>query len=79
MGIVSLSYFATDGNFGDADKITIVDTTTWTEDDWDMIDQASDNERYLAARTISEWIEEGRGDSHDEYFERLGIERKTSS
>lgn len=79
MGIVSLSYFAADGNFGDADKITIIDTTTWTEDDWDMIDQAQDHERYLAARTISEWIESGRGDDYNDYFERLGIERKTSS
>jgi hypothetical protein len=79
MGIVSLSYFAGDGNFGDADKITIIDTTTWTEEDWYMIDQVSDGERYLAARTISEWIEDGRGDDYDAYFERLGIERKTSS
>lgn len=71
-----LSYFAKDGNYGDADGITVIDTTAWLDSDFEMIEAASDEFRPLAARTISEWIEAGRGVEFDEYFERLGIERE---
>lgn len=71
----SLSYFAKDGNYGDADGIIVVDTTEWSESDFEMVERASDENRPLAARTVSEWIDAGRTDQYDEYFERLGIER----
>jgi hypothetical protein len=73
--ITSLTYFAKDGNYGDAAGLTVVDTTDWTDDDFEMLDYVGDERRVLAAQTISEWIEKGRTDEYDEFFERLGIER----
>lgn len=73
--ITSLTYFAKDGNYGDAAGLTVVDTTDWTDDDFQMLDYVSDDLRVLAAQTISEWIEKGRTDEYDEFFGRLGIER----
>lgn len=70
-----LSYFAKDGNYGDASGITIIDTVLWDESDFGMVEQASDEDRALVARLISEWIGSGRTDEYDEYFERLGIEK----
>lgn len=32
-------YFAQDGNYGTADEIEIVDTSNWTEEMWDLIDE----------------------------------------
>lgn len=73
--MTQLSYFAKDGNYGNADGITVIDTTDWSDADFEMLDMVSDEDRPLAARTISEWIADGRSDSYNEYFERLGIER----
>ena len=73
--VTSLSYFAKDGNYGDANGIIVVDTSEWTDSDFEMLDGVSDWDRPLAARTISEWIEGGRTDEYDGYFERLGISR----
>lgn len=73
--ITSITYFAKDGNYGDAAGVTIIDTSDWTDSDFEMLDGVSDENRPLAARTISDWIEGGRTDEYDEYFERLGIER----
>jgi hypothetical protein len=73
--ITSLTYFAKDGNYGDAAGVTILDTSDWTDTDFEMLDGVSDEERPLAARTISEWIETGRTDNYDEYFEKLGVVR----
>jgi hypothetical protein len=73
--ITSITYFAKDGNYGDAAGVTIIDTSDWTDTDFEMLDGVSDEERPLAARTISEWIENGRNDEYDEYFERLNITR----
>jgi hypothetical protein len=73
--ITSLTYFAKDGNYGDAAGVTILDTSDWTDTDFEMLDGVSDEERPLAARTISEWIETGRTDNYDEYFKRLGVVR----
>lgn len=50
-------YFAQDGNFGDATELIIVDTTNWTEADWEMIEDAYDGERATIAERIS--IERG--------------------
>lgn len=72
---ISLTYFAKDGNYGDAVGVTIIDTSGWTDSDFELLDSVSDEQRPLAARTISEWMESGRTDEFDEYFERLGIVR----
>lgn len=75
MTVTSLTYFATDGNYGDAAGLTVVDTSDWGDSDFEMLDHVSDDRRILAAQTISEWIEKGRTNEYDEYFESLGIER----
>lgn len=74
-GIKSLHYFAEDGSYGHAGGLTVVDTTEWEESDFDLVEQASDLNRPLAARAISDWIEAGRSDKKTEAFmESLGLE-----
>lgn len=46
-------YFATDGNYGDANGLVLVDTTNWTEDDWLLIEDAHDSERADMAERIT--------------------------
>lgn len=40
---MSTTYFAADGSYGDATDITIVDTSDWTQTDWDHVEAASDH------------------------------------
>jgi len=47
-------YFAQDGNWGSAEEILLVDTTNWTEEDWQLIDDATDSERGQIAQRLSE-------------------------
>lgn len=47
-------YFAQDGNYGDAEEILIVDTDLWTEENWQELEDAYDNERPTIAQAISE-------------------------
>lgn len=47
-------YFAQDGNYGDATNIVLVDTTNWTEDDWQLVEDTHDSERADLALKISE-------------------------
>lgn len=49
-----LHYFASDGNYGDASQIVIVHTDDWTNEDWDKIMDASDDERAQVAQDIAE-------------------------
>ena len=51
-----LSYFALDGNYGDASGLTIIDTTDWTDADFDFVDAVDDESRPDFARLVSEWI-----------------------
>jgi len=48
------TYFAMDGNYGDAEKILVVDTSTWDDDDWAAIEYAKDDERLEIARQIDD-------------------------
>lgn len=50
---MSKHYFATDGNYGGADGLVVVDTSDWTEDEWDAVDNARDNERPAIALAFS--------------------------
>ncbi len=47
-------YFATDGNYGNAENLIIIDTTDWTEDEWDIIDQSPENDRTKIAQQLSQ-------------------------
>jgi len=49
----SSSYFAADGNYGSADGMVVVDTTTWSEEDWTQVEEASDSERAQVALDLT--------------------------
>jgi hypothetical protein len=51
---MSNTYFATDGSYGDASGLVIVDTSKWTHEQWQMIEETSDSFRAIRA------IEEGK-------------------
>jgi hypothetical protein len=53
----ALSYFAEDGNYGNAGGMTIMETTHWTELDWEIIEQVSDEHRPVVARLLTESYE----------------------
>lgn len=57
--IRSMSYFAVDGNYGDADGITVMETTHWSEADWEIIESTSDEYRPDVARALTESYEPG--------------------
>lgn len=42
----NVAYFASDGSYGDAEGIVLIDTSEWTEDEWAEIDGMTDSERY---------------------------------
>jgi hypothetical protein len=46
-------YFATDGSYGDAAGLIIVDTSQWNEEEWAIIDEARDSERVRLAYELS--------------------------
>lgn len=48
-----LHYFASDGNYGAADNVYIVETTHWTGDDWLELEEAYDLERIDVAMKIN--------------------------
>lgn len=54
-----LSYFAKDGNYGNADEIVIVETEKWTGEEWAIVDENSDEDRPAVARQLAEMIESG--------------------
>jgi hypothetical protein len=56
---MSITYFATDGSFGDAAGIIIVDTTLWSDDDWLVIADTTDDDRSLAALRLHQSHEVG--------------------
>lgn len=46
-------YFAEDGNFGEADGLVIIETSSWKDTDWAEIDETSDENRPKTAEIIS--------------------------
>ena len=54
------TYFAIDGNYGDADGIVIVETSEWSEDDWQAIENAGDADRASVAYALAKSDEMGR-------------------
>jgi tetrahydromethanopterin S-methyltransferase subunit G len=46
------SYFATDGSYGDANEIVIIDTDKFTEEDWQSIEEELDYYRAELAKEI---------------------------
>jgi len=71
----SLSYFSPDGNYGSAEGYVVMETTHWTEIDWDIIEEASDEHRPAVARIITESYEpDANEDALRAAFERYGID-----
>ena len=50
---IMATYFSTDGSYGDANGLIIVNTNAWPQDDWDKIEAASDWERPIVALEIA--------------------------
>jgi hypothetical protein len=48
-----ITYFASDGNYGPASGIVMLNTMPWDLNDWENIDQASDHERSELAEKIA--------------------------
>jgi hypothetical protein len=55
----SLSYFAEDGSYGGASGLLVLETTHWSELDWQLIDMARDEARPTVARILTESYEPG--------------------
>lgn len=49
---MSSHYFASDGNYGGADKVVILKTSHWTGDDWLELEEAYDLDRITVALSI---------------------------
>lgn len=52
---MSVHYFAVDGNYGDASLMCVMDTSDWTEADWQRIEEASDSDRPEVAFLIKQY------------------------
>jgi hypothetical protein len=50
----NLAYFATDGSFGDASELEILDVSKWSEADWNEIQDEADEYRIATARLIAQ-------------------------
>ena len=68
----TVAYFAEDGNYGDADGMVVMETTFWNADDWDIIEQASDADRPVVARLLTESYEQ---DADDEFIKTQLVEK----
>jgi hypothetical protein len=59
-----MTYFATDGSYGDGEDILVLDTWEWTDEMWDFIgDEARDGERVYVAELfdLGATVDEVRG------------------
>lgn len=63
------TYFAIDGNYGDADGIVIVETSEWSEDDWSAIEMAGDADRASVAYALAKSDEQQRAEIHQAVME----------
>jgi hypothetical protein len=71
-----LHYFDIDGNYGNADKITVIGTGAWIREDFLLAQEAKDEDRYLVARLISEWVEAKRpqdDEALNDEFDKYGL------
>jgi hypothetical protein len=46
------TYFAADGSYGCSKGLSVMDTSHWTDEDWQRIDEASDGNRVDIAHEI---------------------------
>ena len=55
--MTELSYFGLDGNYGSAVGLVVVDTTRFTRDMWDVLDECADDERGFTALRFARDLE----------------------
>ena len=55
--MTELSYFGLDGNYGNAVGLVVVDTTRFTTEMWDALDECPDDERGFAALRFAQNVE----------------------
>jgi hypothetical protein len=60
-GIMQLTYFAADGNYGDATGMVIIDTRFWTDEDFAELDGSADGDRPREALTHNAFKAYSRG------------------
>jgi hypothetical protein len=71
----TLHYFASDGNYGSADGYVVMETTYWSEIDWEIIESATDEYRPIVARLITESYEPDADEAGLRMmFERYGVD-----
>jgi hypothetical protein len=71
----TLHYFASDGNYGSAEGYVLMETTHWSELDWEIIESATDEYRPIVARLITESYEPGANEQAlREAFARYGVD-----
>ena len=70
----TLSYFAPDGNFGNAEGYVIMETSWWDEIDWQIIKDCQPKYRPTVARMITESYEPDADEEMlREAFKRYGV------
>ena len=52
----SLSYFAIDGSYGDAEGMVVADTSDWTNEMWIFISEVSDYDRGYVAECFENGV-----------------------
>jgi hypothetical protein len=50
---INKHYFSPDGNFGDAEGLVIVQTTAWTDEDWEELENVHESERWTKGEEIA--------------------------
>lgn len=53
------TYFASDGSYGDAENMVVLDTSNWTNSEFEILDWAQDEERAELAVEIDWWLATG--------------------
>jgi hypothetical protein len=53
---MTATYFAADGSYGNAEGLIIVDTSDWTEEEWDIIDETTDSTRVSIAEQLAKSV-----------------------
>lgn len=53
-------YVTPDGTYGDAAEIVFVDDSQFTDFEWQILDEVSDNYRMDIASALQDWIRDGR-------------------
>lgn len=51
---MALTFFASDGSFGNANGLVIIDTRAWSPEDWKAVESATDWNRSAIAHNIAQ-------------------------